>query len=212
MRPSELEGKFDDQLGSHGILHHRHDVDYKEFIQTDREFNFDFVIGDQDGDRWFIEYAGMIEENEWTGKRKIEKGSEKERYRNKMIEKVALIKGTWLEDKFLIIFKRDKRLEEKVKKILDTEKPSAEPILTKGKIVRQHPSYGASKKKYSDEDLIGFVLKRKNELGRDPLLIEMKIDGYPYWSIYSKRKGFTWYKNEANKQVESNMLIKKRLC
>lgn len=60
------------------------------------------------------------------------------------------------------------------------------------------------KLQYSDDQLISFIVKRSKELGRMPVLREMKADGYPYLSIYSKRQGWKWYVNKANEVLENN--------
>jgi hypothetical protein len=196
VRPSLFEGLIDDYIYNHCQIEHKHDVKLSDFVETERRFNIDFVLAED----WLIECAGMLTEEEFYSEHILEKA--KESYKKEFKEKLLLLESCpKIKEKLLILFHqpRQKNVKEyiasKVGPFLRTIDPKhLNPPLEKQTVGKETTMSGKNRL-YTDNDLIGLILKLRDELGIIPRFRDIRRPGYPTQVTYKKRRPWSeWLK------------------
>ena len=194
IRPSLLDGKVDDWLFNHGILH-EHEVPYQEFLVTDKLYIVDYVIS---GTNYYIEVAGMISKKDYNNVASLNSKIKKD-YIRKLKHKEYLFKQH--DDlQLIIIFSDDSKFEEKLSIFLPyaISKPK---ILREGKILESNNKWKKkTPKKYSDSYLEENIRTRYKQLNEQiPEIKDMFVPGWPNpQGTYQKRGGWKkWLKKSG---------------
>lgn len=130
IRPSYQEGIIDDLIGSIG-LKHRHDVYYKELVNTNRNYTMDFLFDNN----MIIEVAGLISESEFINDGINLKEEFKKEYLIKLKEKINLIKDT--KYRIVVIFKNEK-LESIIKKLCKITNQYKTILSKEGRVINKN--------------------------------------------------------------------------
>lgn len=204
IRPSTFEGLVDDYIFNYSQVSHKHDVRYSKYIETERQFTFDFVILD----KWFIECAGMLTEKNWrSDSSELDKATQG--YKEKLIEKMQIINTAQqtgvFKGNFIVLFrpenhkKLDSFLNNKLSPMIQeiVEEHGGVPLIEKKRGVVVKTS--TKMQKYTDEELIEIIKVAEQRLGRRPRLRDMGKNGFPVektftkrcrWSVWLKRAGY----------------------
>lgn len=199
IRPSQLEGKLDDFIGVHGIIH-THDFKYSEIYSTSRHFSFDFEFQM----KWFVEYAGKLTRAEWEGRNFVKPGTQKWDYLENFKEKMKIIEKNshLISGKIIIIFKDD-NYKDKIKPVIEdlTLLRINNDINEHGKVILEPTPM----KSYTDEDLLNYIRLRRSELGHMPALFQMQKKGFPSIRTYSRRHHWKWYIDQVKKDISEQV-------
>lgn len=208
IRPSLIDGKIDDWLFNHGILH-EHEVPYQAFLATDRLYIIDYVIS---GTKYYLEVAGMISEEEYRNVT-ILNSKIKENYIEKLKHKEYLFRQH-NNIELIIIFKNDLQFEDKLSVLLPYSN-NQHKELTQGKIITlANEQKRKTPKKYSDDYLKQNIRIRYKQLNeRIPEIKDMFVKGWPNpQGTYQKRGGWKkWLENSGVVKMYEEKLKKEML-
>lgn len=190
IRPSYIDGKVDDMIGCYG-LSHQHEVPYNLLVPTEFLYTLDTLVENS----WFIEVAGFITEGQWNGTNKIKKSSVDYGYLMKLRAKYDVLSQTIDKARIIIVFK-DSDIMEKLSPILTSRGRLKLVDMVPGRVIQDRKFFHVAKK-YTNETLLELIRERACELNRTPTLEDMNQPGWPYKSIYTKRKRWSKWVEEA---------------
>lgn len=187
IRPSWFEGQCDDILGAFGIAH-EHDVPYRNYVETDRLYNFDVVVNDT----WFIEMAGMIRSQQWIEKSGFNRNTREAEYFNTLSAKVELLESHGFQGHLILIF-GDNDIFEVLKPVIESNEIVN---TTSGKVIAPRIYNHSMRERYTNDMLVENIKRIAAELNRQPTLADMRQPGMPYPSVYTKRQKWSeWLKD-----------------